>query len=82
MDIRNCRKCGRIFNYVMGPTICPDCQKKQEEKFQEVKKYISENHSAYIPQIAIYETEQTANQGKYRKRYSPMSKHIFVCGKQ
>ena len=52
MDIRNCRKCGRIFNYVMGPTICPDCQKKQEEKFKEVKKYISENHSANIPQIA------------------------------
>ena len=52
MDVRNCRKCGRIFNYVAGPVICPECREKQEEKFQEVKKYIMENRSANIPQIA------------------------------
>jgi flagellar operon protein (TIGR03826 family) len=52
MDIRNCRKCGKIFNYVSGPVICHECQLKQEEKFQEVKKYISENRMANIPQIA------------------------------
>jgi uncharacterized Zn finger protein (UPF0148 family) len=52
MDVRNCRKCGRIFNYVTGPVICPECREKQEEKFQEVKKYIMENRTANIPQIA------------------------------
>ena len=39
-DIRNCRICGKIFNYVMGPVVCPRCKEKLEEKFQEVKKYI------------------------------------------
>ena len=52
MDIRNCRKCGKIFNYISGPIVCPECRKKQEDKFQEVKKYIAENKVANIPQIA------------------------------
>ena len=52
MDIRNCRKCGKIFNYVTGPIICPACREKEEEKFQQVKKYISENRYANIPQIS------------------------------
>ena len=38
MEVRNCRKCGRIFNYVAGMPICPACRERIEEKFQEVKK--------------------------------------------
>lgn len=48
MNVRNCRKCGRIFNYVVGPHICPACREKQEEKFQEVKNFIRENKDATI----------------------------------
>ncbi len=40
MNVRNCRKCGNLFNYVSGPPICMACREKLEEKFQEVKKYI------------------------------------------
>ena len=47
-DIRNCRICGKIFNYVVGPVVCPRCKEKLEEKFQEVKKYIQDNHGADI----------------------------------
>ena len=44
MDVRNCRKCGKIFNYVIGgPKICPQCQQQLEEDFQKVKQYISDN---------------------------------------
>lgn len=52
MDVRNCRKCGRIFNYVLGVPICPACREKAEEKFQEVKDYIRENKGATIPEIS------------------------------
>ena len=32
MNVRNCRKCGAIFNYVMGPIMCPACRDALEAK--------------------------------------------------
>ena len=52
MNVRNCKKCGKIFNYVSGPPICPQCKDALEEKFQEVKKYIQDNRHATIPQVS------------------------------
>lgn len=40
MNVINCRKCGKLFNYIAGPNICPVCKEAIEKKFQEVKKYI------------------------------------------
>ena len=51
MDVRNCRKCGKIFNYVAGQMICPACKEANEKKFQEVKDYIRENKTAGIADI-------------------------------
>ena len=53
MNVRNCRKCGRIFNYAMGPILCPRCREDQEAKFQEVKKYVQEHHGADISEVSI-----------------------------
>ena len=53
MNVKNCRKCGKIYNYIMGPNICPKCKEEQETKFQEVKKYIQENGRAGM--IAVSE---------------------------
>ncbi len=52
MNVRNCRKCGKLFNYMSGMPICPACKDKLEEKFQAVKKYIRENRLADIKQVA------------------------------
>ena len=52
MNVRNCRKCGRIFNYVLGPIMCPKCREDQEAKFQEVKKYVQEHHGADIIEVS------------------------------
>lgn len=43
MNARNCRKCGKLFNYVSGPPICMACREALEEKFHEVKSYIWEH---------------------------------------
>lgn len=43
MNVRNCRRCRKLFNYIMGPVICPNCREEMEAKFQEVKKYVQEN---------------------------------------
>ena len=52
MNVRNCRKCGKLFNYVQGPPICGACREALEAKFQEVKEYIREHAHATIPQVA------------------------------
>ncbi|MDL2301206.1 flagellar protein [Lachnospiraceae bacterium OttesenSCG-928-D06] len=52
MNVRNCRGCGKLFNYVAGPPTCPACREKMEKKFQEVKTYIRENTGASISEVA------------------------------
>ena len=52
MDVRSCRNCGRLFNYLQGQPICPACRNKLEKKFEEVKEYIRSHESASIQQIS------------------------------
>ena len=52
MNVKNCRKCKRIFNYVMGPVLCPRCREEEEQKFQEVKKYVIENPGSGIQEVS------------------------------
>ncbi|MBQ8245883.1 MAG: flagellar protein [Lachnospiraceae bacterium] len=51
MDVRNCRKCGRVFNYISGPPICQACRELEEAKFQEVKKFVQDCKTAGINEI-------------------------------
>ena len=52
MDVRNCKSCGRLFNYVGGMGVCPICTQELEDKFQEVKRYIRDNPKASLTQIS------------------------------
>ena len=52
MNVRTCVKCRRLFNYVMGPSFCPECRTKEEDKFQEVKKYVQEHGRASMKEVA------------------------------
>ena len=52
MDVRTCRSCGRMFNYIAGPPRCPACAEKLEKKFQQVKAYIWDNKTATLEQIS------------------------------
>ena len=52
MNVRNCRMCGRIFNYVAGNVLCQVCREKMEKKFQEVKEYIREHPGVGIPEVS------------------------------
>ncbi len=52
MNVRNCRKCGKLFNHIAGMPICPACKEKLEEKFQDVKKYVREHPQADIKEVA------------------------------
>ncbi len=52
MNVRNCKKCNRIFNYIAGPPICPACKEDLEKKFQEVKSYIQEHRTVPLTVVA------------------------------
>ena len=52
MNVRNCVKCGKIFNYVAGKPICPNCRKSLEDKFKETRIYIKRNPDSSIAEVS------------------------------
>lgn len=53
MEVKNCRGCGRLYNYIgCGYLLCPACMDELDKKFGEVKKYIQDNPRATMPQIS------------------------------
>lgn len=52
MNVKNCRLCGRIYNYMAGPNICPSCREHMEVKFQEVKEYIRSHKGCGIQEVS------------------------------
>lgn len=52
MEVKNCKSCGRLFNYVGGAPLCEQCRRKLEEKFQEVKAYLEEHPNSTIQQVS------------------------------
>ncbi len=52
MEVRTCKQCKRIFNYLTGPSICPACRDLLEEKFVQVKEYVREHPKDGINTVA------------------------------
>lgn len=52
MDVRNCIKCRRLFNYVSGRPICPNCKKDLEDEFMKVREYIRNEPNATIVEVS------------------------------
>lgn len=52
MEVRACRECRRLFNYLAGDYICPECTNKLEEKFHEVREYIVDHSGAGMKQVS------------------------------
>ncbi len=63
MDVKNCKSCGRLFNYMGGEKLCPACRDQLEEIFQTVKRYIEEHPGANINEVSS-ECEVSTNQLK------------------
>ncbi len=52
MEVRTCKSCKRLFNYIGGQPLCPKCLSDLEDKFQEVKKYVEDNPTASLSKVA------------------------------
>lgn len=51
-DVRNCRRCNRVFNYLSGPPICQECKRQDEVNFKRVKEYLYDNPGASIIEVS------------------------------
>lgn len=52
MENRNCKKCGKVFQYTTGYPLCKDCRDKDEEEFRLVKDYIRDHPGIKIEDVA------------------------------
>lgn len=52
MDIRNCKRCNRLFQYITGRMICPACKEEEEKDFQKVKDYLYEHPKASMAEVS------------------------------
>lgn len=43
MEVKTCKNCRRLFNYLTGPMLCASCKDKLEDSFVNVKDYIRKN---------------------------------------
>ena len=52
MNVRNCKNCGRLFNYIAGPPICPECKDQIEKKFQQANEFVRNTAHATVSMVA------------------------------
>lgn len=51
-EIRNCKRCRKIFTYITGPQLCEVCKKQEEEEFEKVRKFLREYPGATIQEVS------------------------------
>lgn len=52
MNIKNCKECGKLFQYDGISKLCFKCRKKDDEDFRKVKEYLYENPKETITVVA------------------------------
>ncbi len=87
MDVRNCKNCGRLFNYLNGPSICPACKDELENQFVQVKEYVRENPGATIQMVAddngvtVQQIRQWVREERLEfSKDSPVGIECEICG--
>lgn len=50
MNLKNCEKCGKLFNYI-GRDFCPDCWEQEEALFDQVRAYIQKNPGCNLTEV-------------------------------
>jgi rRNA maturation endonuclease Nob1 len=52
LNVRNCRRCGKIFNYISGAMLCQRCRQLEEEDFKRIKEYLYQNPGSSLSQVS------------------------------
>lgn len=87
MEVRNCKTCGRMYNYLSGPNICPKCKDDLEDKFAQVKEYVRDNPGATIQmvsednEVSVQQIRQWVREERLEfSKDSPVGIECEVCG--
>ncbi len=52
MNVAKCKRCGRLFQKYSSHPVCPECAKKEEEEFLQVKAFIAEHPEENVESIS------------------------------
>lgn len=52
MQVKTCKRCNKLFQYVTGRVVCPKCRKREEELFGEVKDYLRDHKGASMEEVS------------------------------
>lgn len=89
MEIKVCRNCKKMFQYITGPELCPKCKQIEEDMFQVVKEYLRDNPGANLYEInrdtgvSAALVEKFIRQGRLEvSADSPVALECERCGKK
>lgn len=53
MNLRNCSKCGKLFQYAgTGRKLCPACLQAEEKEFDQIRTYLDKHPGATAEEVA------------------------------
>lgn len=52
MEVKNCKRCNKIFNYYSGYPLCPECKIEDEATYMKVRDYVKLNPGVTIDQVS------------------------------
>lgn len=89
MEVKTCRRCKKIFQYIAGAEICQKCRQKEEDMFQVVKDYLRKNPGASMnlvseeTEVPVTLIESFLRQGRLEvSPGSPISLTCETCGEK
>ncbi|MGE5605494.1 MAG: MerR family transcriptional regulator [Bacteroidota bacterium] len=86
MDIRNCKRCGSIYNY-NGSAVCNNCAKQEQEDFDKVREYLFEHPNSPAAEISqaigveIKVISRFLKEGRLRLEGEKGSDSLLTCEK-
>ena len=51
MDVRNCKRCGKVYNY-NGSAVCATCVKEEQDDFEKVRDYLFAHPNSTTLQVS------------------------------
>ncbi|NLW47348.1 MAG: MerR family transcriptional regulator [Firmicutes bacterium] len=51
MDVRNCKRCGKIYNYT-GGAVCNNCLRQEQEDFEKIREYLFKNPNSSTADVS------------------------------
>ena len=52
MELKQCPRCKKFFQYISGAPICHECKAQEEKDFTRVKEYLRDNPKAALADVA------------------------------